>query len=209
MFLVCTFLYAKADRRYFLPFVVLFGVLFVFQQELTINNMTRFILGNTVFFALGVWFNEVKAFFLARYTQLTLFFGALFIIGQYLFHITFGMNYTDGGLPVLALATISIFFMVALSMWLGQFRVDWFLFIGASSMTIYLMHILAGSGVRVILSKFLGIDSIAAHLVVGTLIGLVAPLLAQIVINRFNLHFLLTPPKRISASHLRMRKAVA
>lgn len=76
-------------------------------------------------------------------------------------------------------------------------------------MTIYLMHILAGSGVRVILSKFLGIDSIAAHLVVGTLIGLVAPLLAQIVINRFNLHFLLTPPKRISASHLRMRKAVA
>ena len=53
VFLVCTFLYAKADRRYFLPFVVLFGVLFVFQQELTINNMTRFILGNTVFFALG------------------------------------------------------------------------------------------------------------------------------------------------------------
>ena len=88
-------------------------------------------------------------------------------------------------------------------MWLGQFRVDWFLFIGASSMTIYLMHILAGSGVRVILSKFLGIDSIAAHLVVGTLIGLVAPLLAQIVINRFNLHFL-PSPKRISASH-RMR----
>ncbi len=41
VFLVCTFLYAKADRRYFLPFVVLFGVLFVFQQELTINNMTR------------------------------------------------------------------------------------------------------------------------------------------------------------------------
>lgn len=109
VFLVCTFLYAKADRRYFLPFVVLFGVLFVFQQELTINNMTRFILGNTVFFALGVWFNEVKAFFLARCTQLTVFFGALFIIGQYLFHITFGMNYTDGGLPVLALATISIF----------------------------------------------------------------------------------------------------
>ena len=72
VFLVCTFLYAKADRRYFLPFVVLFGVLFVFQQELTINNMTRFILGNTVFFALGVWFNEVKAFSWHA-TQLTVF----------------------------------------------------------------------------------------------------------------------------------------
>ncbi len=209
VFVVCTFLYAKADRRFFLPFVVLFGVLFVFQQDLTINNMTRFILGNTVFFALGVWFNEVKAFFLARYSSLTLVFGAMFIAGQYLFHVTFGMNYTDGGLPVLALATVSIFFMVALSMWLGQYRVDWLLFIGASSMTIYLMHILAGSGVRVILSKFMGIDSITVHLLIGTLIGTAAPLVAQLIINRYRLHFLLAPPKRISASHFRMRKALA
>jgi len=209
VFVVCTFLYAKADRRFFLPFVVLFGVLFVFQQDLTINNMTRFILGNTVFFALGVWFNEVKAFFLARYSSLTLVFGAMFIAGQYLFHVTFGMNYTDGGLPVLALATVSIFFMVALSMWLGQYRVDWLLFIGASSMTIYLMHILAGSGVRVILSKFMGIDSITVHLLIGTLIGTAAPLVAQLIINRYRLHFLLAPPKRISASQFRMRKALA
>lgn len=209
VFVVCTFLYAKADRRFFLPFVVLFGVLFVFQQDLTINNMTRFILGNTVFFALGVWFNEVKAFFLARYSSLTLVFGAMFIAGQYLFHVTFGMNYTDGGLPVLALATVSIFFMVALSMWLGQYRVDWLLFTGASSMTIYLMHILAGSGVRVILSKFMGIDSITVHLLIGTLIGTAAPLVAQLIINRYRLHFLLAPPKQISASHFRMRKALA
>ncbi|PNF98776.1 acyltransferase, partial [Stutzerimonas kunmingensis] len=123
--------------------------------------------------------------------------------------VTFGLNYADGGMAVLALATISIFFMIALSMWLGQFRVDWFLFIGASSMTIYLMHILAGSGVRVILSKFLGIDSITAHLIIGTLIGTGAPLLAQVVINRYKLYFLLTPPKQISASQFHMRKAVA
>ncbi|EXF47462.1 acyltransferase [Pseudomonas sp. BAY1663] len=210
VFVVCAFLYARADRRYFLPLVALFGVLFVFQQDLTVNNMTRFILGNTVFFALGVWFNEIKAFFLARCTQLMAFFGVLFIVGQYLFHVTFGLNYTDGGLPVLALATISIFFMVALSMWLGRFRVDWFLFIGASSMTIYLMHILAGSGVRVILSKFMGIDSVVLHLVLGTVIGIAAPLAAQLLINRYNLYFLLAPPKWMSAgSRLRMRKAVA
>src|SRR3546814_17637920 len=99
--------------------------------------------------------------------------------------------------------------MIALSMWLGQFRVDWFLFIGASSMTIYLMHILAGSGVRVILSKFLGIDSITAHLIIGTLIGTAPPLLAQVVVNRYKLYFLLTPPKQISDSPFHMRQAVA
>ena len=109
---------------------------------------------------------------------------------------------------MLALATLSIFFMVALSMWLGQFRVDWFLFIGASSMTIYLMHILAGSGVRVVLSKFLGIDSITEHLIIGTLIGIAAPLVAQVVINRYRLHFLLTPPKRIAASRFHTGKAL-
>ena len=160
VFLVCTFLYAKADRRYFLPFVVLFGVLFVFQQELTINNMTRFI-PNTVFFALGVWFNEVKVF-PGTLHAINRVFGALFIIGQYLllYHIWHELHRRR---PAGAGSGNDIhLFMVALSMWLGQFRVDWFLFIGASSMTIYLMHILAGSGVRMILSKFLGIDSIAA-----------------------------------------------
>src|SRR5690606_34680922 len=107
----------------------------------------------------------------------------------------FGLNWEVGGVPVLALATISIFFMIALSMWMGQVQIDWLLFVGTSSMTIYLMHILAGSGVRVILSSFMGVDNIAAHLIVGTLVGLVAPLLAQAIIKRYNLYFLLTPPK--------------
>ncbi|MBS4149189.1 acyltransferase family protein [Pseudomonadota bacterium DY0742] len=209
VFVVCAFTYSRADRRYFLPLVVLFGLLFVFQKDIATEGPLRFILGNTVFFALGVWFNEVKAFFMARCAQLSAFFGVLFVVGQYLFHVTYGLNYTVGGLPVLALATVSIFFMAALSMWLGQFRVDWLLFIGASSMTIYLMHILAGSGARVILSKFMGIDSIPLHLVVGTLVGLLAPLAAQWVITRFNLSFLLTPPRPVSATNLHMRKAVA
>ena len=107
VFLVCTFLYAKADRRYFLPFVVLFGVLFVFQQELTINNMTRFITGIRCSSRWGL-VQRSEGFF-GTLHAINRVFGALFIIGQYLFHITFGMNYTDGGLPVLALATISIF----------------------------------------------------------------------------------------------------
>lgn len=109
---------------------------------------------------------------------------------------------------MLALATASILFMIALSMWLGRIRMQWLLFIGASSMTIYLMHILAGSGVRVILSKFMGIDSIPVHLLLGTLIGLVAPLVAQVIIKRYDLYFLLSPPKWFSATSLRTRRAV-
>ncbi|WP_028239283.1 acyltransferase family protein [Stutzerimonas azotifigens] len=208
VFVLCALVYARADRRFFLPLVGVFAVLYVFKEPLTVDTISRFLLANTVFFALGIWFNEIKAFFLARAAELTLLFGALFVVGQYLFHITFGLNYEVGGVPVLALATVGIFFTIALSMWLGRMRLDALLFIGASSMTIYLMHILAGSGVRVILGKFLGIDSIAVHLIVGTLIGIAGPLIAQLVIQRYNLSFLLSPPKPMSATRLSMRRAV-
>jgi len=208
VFVVCSFVYAKADRRYFLPILLMFGALYVFKQELPMGNVGKFIFGNAVFFALGVWFNEIKAFFLARYVQLTLLFGALFVGGQYVFHVTFGLNWEVGGLPVLALATVSIFFMIALAMWLGRVRIEWLLFLGASSMTIYLMHILAGSGIRVILSSFMGVDSIPVHLILGTLVGLIAPLLAQAVIKRYDLYFFLTPPKSVSATSIRTRRAL-
>ena len=205
VFVVCTFVYAKAGRRLFLPILLVFCGLYVFRQDMPANSALQFVLGNAVFFALGVWFNQIKAFMLARHTPLMWLFGALFVLGQYVFHSTLGLTWEVGGLPVLVLATISILFMVTLSMWLGRFRIQWLLFVGASSMTIYLLHIFAGSGVRVIMNAFLGIDSIAVHLLVGTLVGLAAPLLAQVIIQRYNLSFLLSPPQSISATRVRTR----
>lgn len=205
VFVVCSFVYARAGRRLFLPILLAFAILYLFRQAMLANSAVQFVLGNAIFFALGIWINEVKAFLLARHTQLMLLFGALFIAGQYAFHVPLGLTWDVGGVAALALATISILFMVTLSMWLGRFRIQWLLFFGASSMTIYLLHILAGSGVRVIMSAFLDIDSIVAHLLVGTLIGLAAPLLAQVIIQRYNLYFLLTPPRSVSANSLRNR----
>lgn len=205
VFVVCSLVYARADRRYFLPLLLVFGVLYVLSRDLAVGSVGKFIFGNAVFFALGIWFNEIKAYFLARHVPLTLLLGASFVAGQYLFHVTFGLSWEVGGWPVLSLATVSILFVVALSMWLGRLRMAWLLFIGASSMTIYLMHILAGSGIRVILASFMGIDSIAVHLIVVTLVGLAAPLLAQMIIKKYDLYFLLAPPKSFSATSLRTR----
>ena len=208
IFVVCAFVYWRASRRLFLPITLGFAVLYIFKAELAFGTISSFVFGNAVFFALGVFFNEIKQYFLARYVQLTWILGALFVIGQYLFHITFGLNWTVGGLPVLALAAISILFMVSLSMWLGRVRIEWLLFIGASSMTIYLVHILAGSGLRVVLASFLGVENIPAHLVLGTLVGIVAPLVVQAFIKRYSLTFLLTPPRPVSATHFHVRRAV-
>lgn len=209
IFVVCTFIYALFDRRAFPALFIAFATLYVFKEPLSIDTITRFVFGNAVFFALGVWFNEIKGFFVERCVALSALFGVLFLAGQYVFHVTFGLNYEVGGAPVLALATVSILFVVSISMWAGRSPNRFMMYVGASSMTIYLMHILAGSGARVILSSFLGVDSVALHLIVGTVIGLAGPLVAQVIIERYKLYFLLTPPKPLSATRLRVRKAMA
>lgn len=207
IFAVCACVYAKLARRYFLPVLLVFALLYLARQHLSLNYQVNLLLANAVFFALGVWFNEVKAFFELWCRELMLLFGSLFLLGQYVFHISLGLNYQLGGPGVLALAAISIVFITTLSMYLGRAQLNWILLLGASSLTIYLMHILAGSGTRIVLSNLLGIDSIAVHLLLGTAIGLAAPLLVQAMIARYRLQFLLSPPKSVSAALLSLRLA--
>lgn len=49
-------------------------------------------------------------------------------------------------------------------------------FLGQRSLEIFLAHIIAGSGTRVILAQ-LGVDSVVLHLVAGTIAGVLAPLI--------------------------------
>ncbi len=200
IFIVSSLAYSVLDRSKTPLLLILFGVLYIFKKEFSFNLASSFILGNTFFFILGVYFNDFKSSFEKYSAKLAMAFGLLFIAGQYIYHQALGLNYTSGGLNTLALATTSIFFAIALSMCLARLEIRWLLYIGASSMAIYLMHILAGSGARVILNKFLTINSTTVHLAIGTLVGVVAPLIAQEVIKRCKLTFLIAPP--ISAAKL-------
>ena len=199
IFVLSALFYARARREHFLPLLLLFAVLYLLPELRSRHFLADFLLANTVFFALGIWFCEIKAFFVAHARALALVLGVAFVVGQYLFHVPFGLNYRDYGLATLALATVSIAWVVALSLCLARLRLNWLLLIGASSMAIYLMHILTGSGTRILLSKFLGIDSLTVHLLLGTLIGIGGPLLALALIRRYHLGFLLAPPRSASA----------
>ncbi|KVE26560.1 acyltransferase [Burkholderia singularis] len=57
----------------------------------------------------------------------------------------------------------------------GQSRPSWLERIGFASMPIYLAHILATAGARIVLVK-LGITNVGVHLALGTLAGVVAPM---------------------------------
>ena len=118
----------------------------------------------------------------------------MFVISQFLFHNTFGLSFLDRGIASLLLAIISIFFIIVLSSWASLKPNKLLVFIGSSSMPIYLMHIIAGSGTRVILKKFLNIDSAVIHLVAGCFFGIFVPFLALIIVNKLKISYLFSAP---------------
>lgn len=212
VFVVCSLIYAKLEQRFFGLVLLLFSILFVFEKELSFSLIGDYVLGYSVFFALGVCFarsdtslknNVLQGRGLKRWM---IVFAVAFVLGQALFHGYFGLNYSVGGLPLLALSGVSILFVALLSMCLAStdLHSHWFLrglrFIGSSSMAIYLMHVLAGSGMRVILSHYLGVQSVLLQLSAGTLAGVLFPLLGLWCINRYHLSYLFAPPQALSVA---------
>lgn len=147
-----------------------------------------------VHFALGIAFATVRSRFERAGIGLAVLLLVLAVVGQYAFHVTFGLDYTAGGPAQLILATVSILALAACCIVLGRWRIGWLRFVGVSSMSIYLMHILAGSGIRIVLQRLFGIHDVAVHLLVGTILGILLPLLAQALIRRAGMGFLFAPP---------------
>lgn len=147
-----------------------------------------------VFFAFGIVFSlYLDARQLARFWVIGLL--ALMFAGvQYYFHYTLDLHYTDYGPVGLLAALISIVFMVALSTRLSEKPNRLMLFIGTSSMAIYLMHILAGSGGRVVLKALIGTEAYIAHMLVGFAVGLFAPLAAVWVVKRYKVPYVFSAP---------------
>ena len=205
VFTVFAFLTVWSDKRLHAALLGLFAILYIFKSYLSLNLVTNFLYSYAVFFALGVCFNAVNDWVEGQIPLLLVLFAAFFLVAQYLFHVTYGLAYDHGGWPTLGLATVSIFFVVTIAIWLSRFASGWLQMLGGASMSIYLMHILAGSGARVIFKNYLHVTDVTAHVIVGLAFGLCLPLAAHLWIQRFGWEFLLVCPKRMSVGkHLRI-----
>lgn len=164
----------------------------LYLSSLKFDFVVDFVLENLVFFLVGAVFQQTK---LIRFNSTIILCVILLIamVGQYSFH-SFGYTYLDRGVLLLTLSVVSILAVVSLSDWLSRFNLSLMTYIGASSMAIYLMHILAGSGLRVMLSQILGIDSLFLHLLLGTLFGVLLPLFALKIIDYFKIPYLFSFP---------------
>lgn len=78
----------------------------------------------------------------------------------------------------IAAATVGIGLVGLLSLVLARYaaRVSrWLAILGAAALPIYLAHILAGSGARIVLQKLLGVDAVWLHLLLGVGTGVLLP----------------------------------
>jgi hypothetical protein len=174
-------------------------LLYLFGALLPDVYLINMLVHNFVYFAAGVFTTFLLEKFNCIETKWLVLSVALFIFSQWLFHVDMGLRYNNGtASETLLLGLIGIGFVVVFAHWLIRFNLRWLAYLGQQSMTIYLVHILAGSGCRIILLKVFGISSVGIHLLIGTLGGLLLPLLFYIGCIRFGLSALFRPPKVLS-----------
>ncbi len=198
--LLCALVYrGDSARRFVQATILVFLVVYLFRDDIHLGLPGSFVAGNAVFFALGILARQSDLpNRLASPAALALT-GVLFTASQFAYHRVLGLDFASGGPFFLANAVLGIVFVVALSVRLSALNVRWLAYLGAASMAIYLMHVLAGSGCRILMKSVLGIDDAVAHLVLGTLLGTLLPLAAYRAATHWRLGFLFAPPRALSA----------
>jgi peptidoglycan/LPS O-acetylase OafA/YrhL len=90
----------------------------------------------------------------------------------------------------LFLSVLGIIACSALAQYLARQNILRFLqTLGTYSLQIYLVHMLAGVGMRMIL-QMAGIQHWATHIIIGTVFAMIAPILLQKISDRFNFPYL-------------------
>lgn len=147
-----------------------------------------------VFFVTGIIFaRHADVARLARpAVALALLGGAIFC--QILFHFEYGLRNSDRGLALLLVALVSIAATVALSAMCARWPSRLVNLIGASTMAIFVLHILTGSGARMLLQRVLGVESFAVHLIVGMAAGLILPIAIEALARRSGVRHLFDAP---------------
>jgi fucose 4-O-acetylase-like acetyltransferase len=205
--LVATMIYSKTSRKYFLHIALAASIIYLlkdaFLASIPIENILRlspigYILDFFCFFAIGIYFNQIQNIFY-RYSKIILPVSfAIFCVTQYFFHGGYDANYTTGVATSLAITIVSIILVISLCMRISSINIRLLSLLGAYSMVIYLVHILAGSGIRIILTKFLHINDIYTHIILGCLFGIFIPILLVKVSAKLHLTFLFSIPFKLS-----------
>lgn len=175
------------------------AVAYIYQDRIPSLLHSDYVVKNFIFFALGVWFSTARDR-VSENAGLAAAVGVVaFVAVQYVFHVQLGLVYTDKGGAALLVAIVSILTVTSVSMLLARAPSPLILALGRASMAIFLMHILAGSGARIILGRVLGVQDAGIHLLVGCLAGVLLPMLVLRLSARLGIRGLVEAPPWLSA----------
>ncbi|MBV1950885.1 MAG: acyltransferase [Cycloclasticus sp.] len=165
--------------------------LYIFKGDLRVSwSVANAAINFGVYFCAGMLFSRYKANDLKVSYFWVLATVVVFALSQYCFHNQF---YT-GDIVKLMMAFIGIGMVVVISKLIGE-RFNTLRLLGRCSLEIYLLHVIFGSGFRIIMQYFFNIENSAFHLIFGTLVGAFISLVFTEVIKRMNLNFLFHMPK--------------
>ncbi|WP_413459963.1 acyltransferase family protein [Herbaspirillum huttiense] len=171
------------QRRYWL--LALFTAGFIFHVYFPFTMVDGFVLSYGVYTVLGLCFADFRGRLMRHAHTLAPLLVCVAIIAQYVFHISLQLRTDPDHKFTLPLAVVCILALVALSMRMELLsRWNWMREIGRLSMPIFLMHILFGSGARIVMNKVLHLQDPLVHLIVGTAAGVLLPMVAyRVLIN--------------------------
>lgn len=182
--------------RIFQPWCVLVAVvLYCVEPYVSYVPAVQLVCNNLIYFLIGVYFSKVETVLVWRSGAALVVLGVGFVLAQLVFHLLFDLNFHDRGVGLLLLATLSIVFVVQLSHLLSRQAYSRAIAaIGSASMAIYLMHILVGSGARVVLVKGVGVESLPLLMIACCVVSVVGPMLVFQGLQRFKIRYIFSAP---------------
>jgi fucose 4-O-acetylase-like acetyltransferase len=150
---------------------------------------------NLPFFALGAVISPL----ILRISLLPAWLLSTVMIGGFwLTAVMLDMNLSPRFLVGLSLPLLGIASVFALAMLLVRWRITFGLtYLGQMSLEIYLAHVLAYAGTRIVLLRVLHITSMPIHLVSGLIVGLGLPVVLAIIAKRYKFPYLFRLPMRL------------
>jgi len=197
MFAISTATYTKSKLRG-LAAPLAAACLYLAQGVYEFDYPLRYICENYIFFAIGVSCPTLIQFFGGRKSRTYLFLLLLTVAAQAMGYYTLGI---PSGAPTwytLLSALAGIGAVSAISALMAQHGFHWIKIIGSASMSIYLMHVIAGSGARVVLARLLDVHNPAVHIFLGVFAGIALPLLTEKTMKATGITFPIKIPERLS-----------
>lgn len=175
LFLICVLgalVYSVVARRFVWVVAVAGVAVYLARPHLPDVPNLGFVTSFFVFFAAGVWFMQHEAGLRRWAPGLAVLAGVAFAAAlRHLVVEQAAGREVDEALR-LGIAFLGIAIVVWVCQTLGRWQVPPLAALGQASMVIYLMHVLIGSGARIVLAKLLHTDNLALHLLAGCVGGI-------------------------------------